>query len=318
MQRLMKDERGAVAVIVALVMVVLLGFAALAVDVSGMWAEKRQLQNAADAGALAVAQECAKSATPCTMAVAPAKRMTAQNYAGLNRTVGAPVASIVSLIPGEVKVQVEDPHENWFAQVIKGGDSSTVNARATAKWGGPSAGGSFPLAFSVCEWGWQAGGPDSTTKHLILTSKTSPSPNCTGPSGLQVPGGFGWLASAATSACGTSTTVKDWVGSEPGNNPSKGCTQAYFQSLLGKTILVPIFGEQTGTGNGAQYRIYGYAAFKFTGYFFGSSFKSSPQPCNGNDRCIEGYFTRYVNLDEVLEINGAAPDLGLTIITLTN
>jgi Flp pilus assembly pilin Flp len=315
MQRLMKDERGAVAIIVALVMVVMLGFAALAVDVSAMWAEKRQLQNGADAGSLAVAQTCAKTPASCSMAMAGT---TAQSYAGLNRTVGSPTASIVSLTAGSVTVQASDPHENWFAQVINGGNSSTVNAQATAKWGGPSAGGSFPLAFSVCEWGWQAGGPDSTTKHLILTSKTSPSPNCTGPSGLQVPGGFGWLASAATAACGTSSMINDWVGSEPGNNPSKGCTQAYFQSLLGKTILVPIFGEQTGTGNGAQYRIYGYAAFKFTGYFFGSSFKSSPQPCNGNDRCIEGYFTRYVNLDEVLEISGAAPDLGLTIITLTN
>ena len=62
MQRLRKDERGAVAIIVALLMVVLIGFAALAVDISAMWAEKRQLQNGADAGALAIAQECAKGA----------------------------------------------------------------------------------------------------------------------------------------------------------------------------------------------------------------------------------------------------------------
>ena len=66
MQRLRKDERGAVAIIVALVMVVLLGFAAIAVDISAMWAEKRQLQNGADAGALAIAQDCAKGACGST------------------------------------------------------------------------------------------------------------------------------------------------------------------------------------------------------------------------------------------------------------
>ena len=45
MQRL-KDERGAVAVMVALLMVPLIGFAAIAIDVAAMWAERQQLQTA--------------------------------------------------------------------------------------------------------------------------------------------------------------------------------------------------------------------------------------------------------------------------------
>ena len=74
-------ERGAVAVIVAIMMVVILGCAAIAIDVSAMWAEKRQLQNGADAGALAIAQNCARGAcgTPST---------TAQTYAVANRNDG--------------------------------------------------------------------------------------------------------------------------------------------------------------------------------------------------------------------------------------
>ena len=39
------DERGAASVIVAIVLVVLMGCAALAVDVGAMYAEKAQLQN---------------------------------------------------------------------------------------------------------------------------------------------------------------------------------------------------------------------------------------------------------------------------------
>ena len=59
MQRL-KDERGAVAVMVALLMVPLIAFAAIAIDVAAMWSERQQLQTAADAGALAIAQDCAR------------------------------------------------------------------------------------------------------------------------------------------------------------------------------------------------------------------------------------------------------------------
>ncbi len=53
-------ERGAVSVLVAILMVVLLGFAALAVDIGVLYAERTQLRNGADAAAIAIAQKCAK------------------------------------------------------------------------------------------------------------------------------------------------------------------------------------------------------------------------------------------------------------------
>ena len=67
--RVSDKERGAAAVLVAFSMVVLLGFAALAVDVGAMYAEKTQLQNGADATALAIAGDCAKGIN-CTTAMA--------------------------------------------------------------------------------------------------------------------------------------------------------------------------------------------------------------------------------------------------------
>ena len=57
------NEQGAVSVIVATALVALLGCAAIAVDVSMMYAERTQLRNGADAAALAIAQKCAKSTT---------------------------------------------------------------------------------------------------------------------------------------------------------------------------------------------------------------------------------------------------------------
>lgn len=56
-QPLVKDDRGAVAVIVAILIVVLFGFAALALDISNAMIARNELQNVADGAALAGARE---------------------------------------------------------------------------------------------------------------------------------------------------------------------------------------------------------------------------------------------------------------------
>ena len=50
---LLGDERGAVVVVVAMLLVVILGFTALVIDLSWLFVVRGELQNAADAGALA-------------------------------------------------------------------------------------------------------------------------------------------------------------------------------------------------------------------------------------------------------------------------
>ncbi len=57
MQFNLKDQRGATLVLVALLLLVFLGVAALAIDISRLHVVKNELQNAADAGALAGAQD---------------------------------------------------------------------------------------------------------------------------------------------------------------------------------------------------------------------------------------------------------------------
>ena len=52
----LRDESGAVAIIVALVMVALLSIVALVIDLGGLYDHDRELQTAADAAALAGAQ----------------------------------------------------------------------------------------------------------------------------------------------------------------------------------------------------------------------------------------------------------------------
>jgi Flp pilus assembly protein TadG len=50
---MLRDQQGAYAIIIGVLLIVFLGFLALAVDMGYLWAAKNELQNAADAGALA-------------------------------------------------------------------------------------------------------------------------------------------------------------------------------------------------------------------------------------------------------------------------
>lgn len=62
MQRLMRSQRGAYLVIVSLLLVVLIGFGALALDLGRLFVLRSEMQNAADAAALAAAMELGREA----------------------------------------------------------------------------------------------------------------------------------------------------------------------------------------------------------------------------------------------------------------
>jgi hypothetical protein len=85
--------------------------------------------------------------------------------------------------------------------------------------------------------------------------------------------------------------------------------------MQGRTVLLPIFDASGGTGSGAWYHVYGYAAFRITGYFFGGQY-SWNKPCSGNERCVAGYFTRFVDLSERFTYTNDGPDLGAAILRL--
>jgi Flp pilus assembly protein TadG len=73
MQSVRRDETGAVAMLVSMVlgMGVVLGAGAISIDVGGLYAQRRQVQNGADAAALSLAQTCVKTGS-CMAASAPA------------------------------------------------------------------------------------------------------------------------------------------------------------------------------------------------------------------------------------------------------
>jgi Flp pilus assembly protein TadG len=310
--RRVRDERGAVAVMVALLLVPLMGFAAIGVDVAGMWSEHQQLQNGADAGALAIAQNCGRGACGDTAG-------TAQQLASANHVGPGAGASVVSLGASEVTVRATATRAHFFAPVL-GIKSSQLSAQATVGWGSPSGGTAvLPLTFSWCEWKQQTvnGLPSGTTERVIYLTKSSGTTDCTGPSNNIVPGGFGWLT-VNSGTCGTRTSIADTIYSDPGNSVPNGCSTTDFSSLIGTTVLLPLFDSSAGTGSSANYHLYGYAAFRLTGYSFGGQYSEGTSTCKGSARCVKGYFTRFVDLTEAFTYSAGAPALGTSVIELTS
>ena len=299
-------ERGAVAVVAVLLLVPLLGFTALAVDIGALYAERARLQTAADAAALAVARDCARGS--CGDPQATATELVEAN-------VGAASADEPELGAGSVTVTGRTPAEHWFAPVL-GYDSTEVSATATVAWGAPGGGtAALPLIFSECEFRAQTGGglPSTTVARTITFPKTSGT-GCTGTNGLFVPGGFGWLKTGG-GTCKVTSRIGTNAVSEPGNNPSKGCTTGDFAALRQRTVLLPIFDRSGSSGSNAWYRVKGYAAFTITGYYFAGQYKWN-DPCNGNDRCIRGYFTQFVEPSDSFYYDSTAPAMGAWILRL--
>jgi Flp pilus assembly protein TadG len=303
-------ERGAAAVVLSLLLVPMLGFAAIAVDIGALYAERARLQVGADAAAIAVAQDCSRGNCGDMLA-------TAQALIDANDTEGTAAQPVLSSDPLSVTVTGGMPVEHWFAPVI-GHDSTRVSATATVGWGGPSGGTAvLPLTFSWCEFEQQTGGglPSGETVRRIYFTKTSQTTGCTGPSNNIVPGGFAYL-DTDPGACEVTTAIDGQWFSKTGNSVPSSCSESDFSGELGRTVLLPLFEESGQTGNNAWYRVYGYAAFRLTGYHLGGQYSTSPKPCGGNERCVAGYFTRFVELSDAWNYSPDAPQLGSSILRL--
>jgi Flp pilus assembly protein TadG len=307
--RRLRDERGAAAVLFALVLVPMLGFTAIAVDIGSIYAERSRLQTAADAAALAVAQDCARG--NCGDMQATANAMVAANDPNV-----ATAPPVLSSSPLSVTVSGNKPTRHWFAPVL-GIDSTQVRASATVAWGEPGAGTAvLPLTFSWCEFSAQTGGglPSGTTVRTIYFTKTSGT-GCTGPSGNAVPGGFAYIDTTG-GKCQAASSRGGLSSSSTGNSAPSSCQPTDFSAWVGRTVLLPLYDQAGSTGTNAWYHVYAYAGFELTGYFLGGQYKTSPAPCSGNARCIAGYFTRFVDLSDRFTYTNDGPDTGASILRL--
>ena len=177
------------AVLVVLLMVPLLGCVALALDVASLYQERRTLQNGADAGALAMAKDCARKSCDTAQAQTLANlnaddaKATVDEVCGTGA--GLPACAVVPDVPPGAKyVKVttstasvgSNPSQVNFVfapvlDVVDPGHSAehrgqTVQASAVAAYGSPGGATTLPLTFSLCEY--QKYVPSHYVRPLVL------------------------------------------------------------------------------------------------------------------------------------------------------
>lgn len=334
-------EQGAVSVIVAILLVTLLGFAAIAVDVGVIYSERAQLQSGADASAIALAQKCAKDATDeqCSTTATLAGSLANQNALdGMSKVYSIQLdktARTVAVTTSAKETGGKDNSVSLFFANALGIPSKEVGARSSAAWGSPKAGRTaFPLAFSICQVKDNIGG----ALQLLQEHGKNQNADCNyGPSGAAVQGGFGWLVQDTGKCGGTIDLAVSEGGSDPGNNAPGNCSDTLTKWATdinaGRkvTVLLPVFNKVTGTGSGAVYGLVSFAAFDVTGWKFSGdstlpyTFQNrastttgvtAATECRGECRGIIGKFVKYVSLADGYTL-GPVDQYGATIARLT-
>jgi Flp pilus assembly protein TadG len=345
-QRL-NDERGAVAVIVLVCFTLLFGIGALVVDAGSLYQERRVLQNGADAAALAIATQCGTGTcgTPGSTAESYVDENADDGSSALEELCGSGVTGASACVDpptvptgaGYVRVTAstagagegDDVVPPFFSRVF-GHEGTTVHARSTVIWGGPSSLTSeLPVTMSQCEYDhYTADGlhdPPPYTSYpspeaviyLHNTDETLAPPCDAGPSGADLPGGFGWL-DTATDCLATSDT-EGWFDDSTGVPPPSSCDPTEMDDLVGHIVHIPVFDSTNGlNGANGEYHMSGFASFFVTGYSIVGQYKvksivTNSFPCSGSATCISGFF---VQDDEPLDGEVGGPAMGVTVIEI--
>ena len=302
-----KRDSGQATVLTVLFLTVLLGMAALVLDVGSWFRADRKLQATADAAALAGAQ-----ALPEDPAQAGA---LALEYAGKNGggvSAGGITFSSKRMANDTIKVAAEKPAPGIFAKLF-GVDSVQVHATAAARAGNVSSARYVaPIVVNI--------------KHPML--KCTPPP-CTDPTEIELmnlhkPGGgdgagaFGLinLDRRITGNPG-SPIVGGWMADgfdrymdlgTYNSVPSTMFNSSHFRDAmslrLGDVVLFPIYRTLKESGSNAEYDVVGWVGFRISKYVGG-----------GSEGKVYGSFTRVI-WEGIQSQSPSQPDFGVRAIEL--
>ncbi|MBO0980869.1 TadE/TadG family type IV pilus assembly protein [Microbacterium sp. SD291] len=336
-----RAERGATAVLVAILMVPLVGICALAVDVGALFAERAQLQNGVDAAALAVASACAKDQSDCETR----KITIAQDYLDGNASIPRDAtvdAVVIDSTEDTVTVTARTNVDHIFASVIVDGSSEQVGASGSAEWGSPVAGGVLPLGFGNCEFEDAViSEPGATDNRVTIELGVLDRAGC---DPTDNPGGFGWLEDDNCAVhIDFETTDPDelWMlgtgGGVGAGGAGCGSINGWLQPRLNTVILIPVFDRHKNVAASAPactaaapdsgskhcYHISQFAAFYLTGGKIGSFQQSDPYadandpPAGGANGYLQGNFVKYVSVDELeFELGDGDESSGIRVVRL--
>jgi hypothetical protein len=320
------NERGQSMVLTVVFMVVLLGFAALVIDVGSWYRAHRSAQATADASALAGAAVLPDTAA----ASALANQYSTKNGGSGSGIGGSPQITFTQsgYEMDTITVKVTRPSPGFFAKVFGSAFGSvTVSGRATAR------------AYNV--QGIRNGIAPITVnyKHPLLNCTRGQHPTCNPTfgtptqltledihtsGGKDAAGSFGLINLNGVGGGNVGAgTLADWLlngyqdhdleigkyDAAPGANFNNSQFTSALDQQIGHELLFPVYRLLKGPGSNAMYDIIGWVGFVIDSY-----------SSNGSDGVINGHFTRYTTDGVPAESGngGGAPGLGVHKVELTN
>lgn len=304
------SERGQAFVLTVASMVVLLGMAAIGIDIGGWYQAQRHDQAIADAAALAGAQALPDDPSQATS--------LAVDYAKRNGATIAPSDVTISSGIGTndtIKVAVQKPESTIFARMF-GISTVQVGAKATARAGLPSA-ARYVAPIVVPITNPQLSGctppPCTDPTQIFLADLHGPgSGDAAGSFALLdlIPGDNGSVGSGI---------LADWM--KNGNPadmplgiyeavPSTKYNSSDFQAALhlkvGDEVLFPVYQPPiVYGGSNAQFNVIGWVAFHI-----------DSQATHGSSGALNGHFTSYLAEGLLASPSGGAQNLGVKVVQL--
>ena len=300
------DDRGAVIVLVAIMLAagVISGLLAIVADLGQLYAERRVVQNGADAAALALAQHCALEDADCLDT--PRARSAAQVLADAN----APDArSAVTEVCGTAPLaQCPTPSTQWndcqpvaaavdhyvrvragtqaadgsgslapiFASLLVPGATVAADACAQSAWGpASSAMTTFPVLLPICPG--VPGGPPVVISRFDSSSSSREWTDCEvdGEAYPHVTAGFSWTRYPdQADLCVTPVAVRIGDILENYTSDPTACgpgqrTGSTLRAIVdgGQPHVVPVVGGHSRTGLGRyQFTVIAFKAFTLLGF----------------------------------------------------
>jgi Flp pilus assembly protein TadG len=312
-----KYESGQAAVLTLVFLTVLVGMAALVLDIGSWYRTQRAAQSTADAAALAAAQELPDSTGKATTR---ALEYASKNGGGLSSSGISFSSKITSNDTVSVRVRRSAP--GFFAKLF-GLKSVTAGGNASARADNVSAARyvapivvHYKHALLNCT---RAGNPTCNPTYGVTTTLTLS--DLHSPGGGSGSGAFGLINLNQNDANGTASagTLADWLASgydgymalgkyysAPSANFNNSQFLSSLDSVLGKEVLFPVYRLLTGPGSNAQYDIIGWVGFIIRSY-----------SADGSNGSVTGQFTRYI-ADGIQVTSGGNPDLGVRKVQLVN
>jgi hypothetical protein len=278
-----RDERGQAIVLMVLSLVVIMGMAALVLDVGNWYHTKRRLQGTADAAALAGAQ-----LLPLDSSGAQSQALTYANKNG-GDVAGANITVSTTVLPNDtISVRARKTDPGIFSGIL-GIASADIDARAKARVGPPAAARYVaPMVVSCAHGLIQNCGLDHEPTFGVQTTMDFDP--------MGAPGAFGMLNLSGGSGTPGTSEEAEWIlrgfdkylkpgkfRSDPGAKFASSNIEDALNERMGTVLLFPVFRTLDGGGQNAEYEIIGWIGFHLVSW-----------EQHGHSASLTGYFTEFI------------------------